>query len=298
MKALVIINPRAGKAKGSKLLYPITDSLTKAGYSVTCYSTQGHADATRVVMEQGNEYDQIICCGGDGTFQETVSGIMALKERPSVGYIPCGSTNDLARTLHIPKKAKDNLSNIVSGNGRKLDIGTFGNQYFTYISCFGAFSSISYDTPQKAKNIFGHIAYFIGGFAELIKIRPIHLRWECDGVKGEGDYYFGGVSNTTSIGGVYKLPADKVCLSDGMFELVLVQSGRKWALLRNLFTKQFNERSHNRLMILKGKHFSFDFDTPVAFTLDGEYGGEHTHIEIHCEEAAVHLTSAVPENVS
>ncbi|MBE6672945.1 MAG: diacylglycerol kinase family lipid kinase [Ruminococcaceae bacterium] len=292
MKALVIINPRAGKKKSQHLLYPITDMLTKAGYRITCYSTQGHEDATRVVKEIGNEYELIICCGGDGTFQETVSGVMALQDRPSVGYLPCGSTNDLAKTLHIPKKPEDNLNNIVSGKGKQLDIGHFNDQYFTYITCFGAFSAISYRTSQKVKNVIGHLAYIMGGFKELLHIRPIHLRWECDGEKGEGDYYFGGVSNTTSIGGVYKLPEEAVCLDDGMFEMVLIQSGKKWSLLRNLLFKKFNERSHNRLIILRGKRFTFDFDAPVAFTLDGEYGGDHTHVDICCEGGAVKLTSA------
>ena len=292
MKALVIINPRAGKKKSQHLLYPITDMLTKAGYRITCYSTQCHGDATRIVKEIGSEYDLIICCGGDGTFQETVSGIMSLTDRPVIGYLPCGSTNDLAKTLHIPKNPDDNLNNIVSGSGKKLDIGYFNDQYFTYIACFGAFSAISYRTSQKIKNVIGHLAYVIGGFKELLKIRPIHLCWECDGVKGEGDYYFGGVSNTTSIGGVYKLPSDKVCLDDGMFELVLIQSGKKWALMKSLIFKKFNECSHNRLMVLRGKNITFEFDKPTAFTLDGEFGGEHTHIDIHCEKAAVELTSA------
>ena len=292
MKALVIINPRAGKKKSQHLLYPITDMLTKAGYRITCYSTQGHEDATRIVKEIGNEYELIICCGGDGTFQETVSGVMSLEKRPRIGYLPCGSTNDLAKTLHIPKKPADNLANIIADTGRKLDIGHFNEKYFTYISCFGAFSAISYSTSQKVKNVIGHAAYMFCGIKELIKIKPIHLRWECDGKQGEGDYYFGGVSNTTSIGGVYKLPQEQVCLNDGMFEMVLVQSGKKFSLLRNMLFKRFNERSQNRLLILKGTKFTFDFDKPVAFTLDGEFGGEHTHIEIQCEKSAVQLTSA------
>ncbi len=293
MKALVIINPCAGKGRGKSLLFPITDALCKAGFCVTVYITQSSGDATRIICQCGEEYDHIICCGGDGTFQETVTGVLALDKHPCVGYIPCGTTNDLSRTLNIPHDPLLNIANIISGNHTAIDICSFGDRNFTYIASFGTFSSVSYETPQSAKNMLGHTAYVLNGIGQVFKIRPINLRWRCDEASGEGEYLFGAVSNTTSIGGVYKLPSNVVSLNDGMFELILIQNGNSnLDLLPKLIAKQYNEKSDNRILILRGKHFELDFDEPIAFTLDGEFGGMQTHVEIDCIPAAIRLSSA------
>lgn len=299
MKALVIVNPCAGKNRGKSLLFPITDALCKAGYTVTVYITQMGGDATRITEQEGENYDQIICCGGDGTFQETVTGVLHLKKRPAVGYIPCGTTNDLSRTLCIPASAEKNIENILSGSSKTLDIGMFNDRYFTYIASFGTFSSVSYETPQSVKNVLGHTAYVLNGIGQVFKIHPIHLCWTCDELSGEGDYFFGGVSNTTSIGGVYKLPASVISLDDGKFELILIESrASNLELLPDLMTKRFNEASDNRIVILKGSHFTFTFDEEVAFTLDGEYGGSHKHVEIQCLPGAICMISAdMHENI-
>ena len=293
MKALVIINPCAGKNRGKSLVFPITDALCKAGYTVTVHITQFSGDATRVVQEYGEEYDQVICCGGDGTFQETVTGVLTLNKRPCIGYIPCGTTNDLSKTLKIPAEAERNIENILSGQYIDLDIGTFGEKNFSYIASFGTFSSVSYETPQSAKNILGHTAYVLNGISQVFKIHPIHMRWQCDDCHGEGEFFFGAVSNTTSIGGIYKMPNDSVALNDGMFELILIQSGNSnFELIPKLIAKQYNEEANNRILILRGRKFVFDFDEPIPFTLDGEFGGAHSHVEINCTPAAIRFTSS------
>ena len=293
LKALVIINPCAGKNRGKSLLFPITDALCKAGYTVTVHITQEGGDATRVIEQDGEQYDQIICCGGDGTFQETVNGVLHLEKRPEVGYIPCGTTNDLSKTLNIPANAEKNIENILEGTPKPLDIGVFNGRNFTYIASFGTFSSVSYETPQSVKNVLGHTAYVLNGIGQVFKIHPIHLRWTCDDLKGEGDYFFGGVSNTTSIGGVYKLPSAAISLDDGMFELILIESrNSNLELLPDLLAKRYNEASGNRILILKGKHFTLSFDEEIPFTLDGEYGGSHKFVEIQCLQGAVNMISA------
>ncbi len=299
MKALVIINPRAGKERGKQYLFSIADALCKAGYRVTVHITQAAGDATDIVRECGDEYDRIICCGGDGTFQETVTGVLEFPTdfRPSIGYIPCGTTNDLSKSMDVPTVPDDNIANVISGNYQNMDIGVFNGRIFTYIASFGSFSSVSYETPQSAKNLLGHTAYVLNGISQVFKIHPIHMRWRCDELSGEGDYLFGGVSNTTSIGGMYKLPPAAVSLNDGMFELILVKNGEfNIDLVPKLIAKRFNEESGNRILILKGKHFRLDFDEPVPFTLDGEFGGEHTHVEIECMQDAIHFASGNTRN--
>lgn len=294
MNALVIINPRAGKERGKQYLFSIADTLCKAGYKVTVHITQASGDATNIVRNWGAEYDRIICCGGDGTFQETVTGALALPSdsRPSIGYIPCGTTNDLSKSMDVPTIPDDNIANVVSGNYQNMDIGVFNDRIFTYIASFGTFSSVSYETPQSAKNLLGHTAYVLNGISQVFKIHPIHMRWQCDELSGEGDYLFGGVSNTTSIGGMYKLPPSAVSLDDGMFELILIKNGEfNIDLVPKLIAKRFNEESGNRILILKGKHFVLDFDQPIPFTLDGEFGGEQTHVEIDCLQGAIRFAS-------
>ena len=294
MKALVIINPLAGKGRGKNHLFPIVNELCKQGYSVTSFITQSKEDATHLVSKTGDQYSIIVCCGGDGTFQEVVSGVLTLKNRPAIGYIPCGTTNDLSKTLHLTHQSAKLLDGVqFPDNYIDLDIGHFNEQNFAYIASFGSFSSVSYETPQSAKSMLGHTAYVINGISQVPKIHPIHMRWRCDGLNGEGEYFFGGVTNSLSIGGIYKLPNSVVSLNDGMFELILVQSqNTNFDILPKLLTKQPLNESDKHFLFLKGREFVFEFDEAIPFTLDGEFGGVHKNVRISCENNAIRLLTA------
>ena len=287
---LFLYNPTAGKGRVTADLAAVLDVFTKAGYLTTVYPTQGKADATRIAAELGGQFDRVVCSGGDGTLSETVSGLMQLDHPPVLGYIPFGSTNDCATTLHLPRKPRE-AALVAAGTGVPvpIDTGRLNGRPFIYVAAFGAFTKVAYDTPQELKNTFGHLAYIFAGIASLPTIAPYHMRVEFDGQSLEDDFFFGMVSNSQSIGGLKPPKAERVVLDDGLFEVTLVKKPLKLADLTDglqaLVSLSPAERS-GALVQLQARQLTFICEQPVPWTVDGEFGGSQTVNRVeNCQKA-------------
>ena len=175
-KMLFVFNPRSGKEQIKGQLMEILDIFTKAGYELRVHVTQKQKDAMEVVARLGKKVDVVVCSGGDGTLNETISGMMKLKKMPLLGYIPAGSTNDFATSLRIPKRMPLAAWDIVEGTPFAIDTGTFcEDRNFMYIAAFGAFTEVSYLTSQDRKNLLGHQAYMLEGVKSLAGLKPFHM---------------------------------------------------------------------------------------------------------------------------
>ena len=276
-KLLFIYNPLSGTGQVKGALAPILDVFTKAGWITTSYPTQCAGDASRAVRELGAQFDRIICAGGDGTLSEVVSGLMEMDSPPPVGYIPFGSTNDCAATLHLPKKPRE-AALVAAGTGvaAPTDIGLLNDRPFVYVAAFGAFTKVAYDTPQDLKNTFGHLAYIFAGIASLPSIAPYHMKVEYDGQVLEDDFFFGMVSNTQSIGGVKPPKAEQVVLDDGLFEVTLVKRPISLSDLTDGLQALINlsPADHSGVLVqFQARDLVFTCDQPVSWTVDGEFGG-------------------------
>lgn len=223
-KLLLILNPTSGTKKGTKNLAEIISVFNRADYDTSVYVTSCRGDAARAVKTLGKSADLIVCCGGDGTLNETVTGALEKDIKTPIGYIPSGSTNDFANSLHLPVNVVKAAEQITEGVPNLYDVGKFGDRYFTYVASFGAFTKASYETPQNIKNALGHIAYVLEGIQELSGIHAEHVRIEADGEIFEDDYVFGAVCNSTSIGGMLTLSSDVVDMADGKFEILLIRA--------------------------------------------------------------------------
>ena len=223
-KVLFVMNPYAGTRKGSRFLADILTRFNRADYDVTAYMTAGPGDGGEVVAKRAKDFDLVVCCGGDGTFNETVSGILRSGAQTPIGYIPAGSTNDFANSLGIPGDCLQAADRIVNGQPVAYDVGIFGDRYFSYVASFGAFTKTSYATPQNIKNALGHTAYILSGITELSQIHPEHIVMELDDETVEGDFLFGAVCNSTSVGGILTLDPKQVDMQDGKFEVLLVRA--------------------------------------------------------------------------
>lgn len=219
-KLLFLYNTHAGKGLLKSRLAAVQDALAAAGWDVTIHPTQGAGDATAVAAARAGEFDRIVCSGGDGTLHEVVAGLMGLENRPEVGYIPAGTTNDFAKNLSLPRGMEAMARVAAAGVPRPVDIGSFNDRYFIYVAAFGAFTDVAYSTPQPVKNIFGHLAYVLEGATRLGSIQAYPLTVEHDGGVEEGGFCYGMVSNTVSVGGFKGMPAEPVRLDDGLFEVV------------------------------------------------------------------------------
>ena len=281
-KLLLIVNPAAGRGAYKTNFADAMHVLSRGGFLTTLAFTAGPGDAARIASGAG-DYDLVACIGGDGTLSEVLAGLMRLDNPPPVGYLPMGTANDVATSLGLPKNdALSAARRILSGTPHPYDVGGFGaDAYFAYIAAFGAFTEVSYATPQDQKKLLGHLAYVLQGMQTLGRIESIPTRVEYDGGVFEGSLLYGSMSNSTSVGGLVHLPETMVGLGDGMSELVLVRDPGNVAAFGEMVSSVLSGRfDSENLLILHTTKARFLFDKPVAWTRDGESGGAYTDITL------------------
>lgn len=293
-KLLFVFNPHSGKAMIKNRLLDIIQSFVNEGYRVETYPTKGRADATRVINERGAEFDRVVVSGGDGTLNESISGLLNLDKKPCIGYIPTGTTNDFASNLKIPKDMKKAANIAVEGNPFDCDVGKFNDRNFLYVAAFGAFTDVAYETPQVNKNILGQLAYFFEGIKKLYNIKSYKLKLKVNGEEISGDYIFGMASNSNYVAGMKAGSKLHAALNDGLFEILLVKNPANiiefQALISDLMMQNITTECFT---VLKTNKASFEFEDDVAWTLDGEYGGTVKTADISLEEKAVRFITGI-----
>lgn len=280
-KALLIINPVSGKKLVLKHIPYIIRRLMDSGYLVTTCITSRRGEATELAAALGREYDLVCCTGGDGTLNETLTGLAREDIHVPIGYIPCGSTNDFAASHALATDIIKAADNMASGIRRLYDIGRFDHAYFSYVAAFGAFSWLSYTTDQNLKNKLGHTAYIIDGIKDAYKVRPIHMRISAGGKSYEGDYVFGAVCNSTSIAGTIELPKEVVDPSDGIFEVLLIKMPKTLADLDMIIRSIYNQDYTCTLVdFFQTTRLSIDNEPGLEWSLDGECIVPEDHFEV------------------
>lgn len=283
-RLLFIYNPHAGKGTMKNKLSDVIETYMKADFEVTVYATRREAEATEIVLEKAAQYDRVVCSGGDGTLHEVTQGLMTMppEARPVCGYIPTGTVNDFARGLKLPMRIK--LAARVSARDKikPVDIGQMNNRCFTYVCAFGAFTSVSYETPQAAKNLLGKTAYILQGMAQLGNIKAYHAVIQADEERIEDDFIFGMVSNAKSIGGFSFFKNRNVSLNDGLFEGVFIRKPRTPLELQAVLNSFVRLEPNEQILGFHGKRFVITSEEEIPFTLDGENGGSFKQTEIQC----------------
>ena len=270
-KMLFVMNPYSGMRRAARYLTDIISMFNRDGYEVITHMTGGQGDATEIVRNTAPRVDLVVCCGGDGTFNETITGVLQSGADVPIGYIPAGSTNDFASSLRLPTNILQAVQDILDGEPVSYDVGKFGDRYFSYVASFDAFTKASYATPQSIKNALGHTAYVLEGITELSQIRKEHVRMEIDGQVVEDDFLFGAISNSTSVGGILTLDPKQVDMRDGKFELLLVRAPRDLLeisdCLRALQTQKYNCAM---ITFLSTPKLTIYADPNMTWSLDGE----------------------------
>ena len=291
--ALLIVNPKAGQCKAKNNLFGVIEAISSR-YLVTVHLTESGEDATLAAREGKEKYDVIFCCGGDGTLSRVVNGCADPNDPPIIGYIPCGTANDVASTLNLPKNMPQCAKKIMCSRANPHDIGIFnGERRFVYIASFGAFTRSSYETPQAVKNALGQSAYLISGAMELGNIQKITAKVVCDGREMVyDDIALLSIANTKSAGGIVKIPDNRVALNDGRLELLIVRyptSIGMWNDIISAVSMQIFDSHSENVILLHGSHFEITTRESIAWTLDGENAGEYKKVTIDCAKSAVKL---------
>ena len=299
-KLLFVYNPRAGKEMLKPRLSDVLDIFVKAGYEVTVHPTQAYRDAYYQIKEyEVGKYDLIACSGGDGTIDEVATGMMKRREMGKdvvpVGYIPAGTTNDFAKSLHIPRKPLAAADNAVKGVPFPCDIGKFNDSVFVYIAAFGIFTDVSYETDQAVKNVLGHMAYILEGAKRIFNIPSYKIKVEHDGEVIEDEFIFGMVTNSRSVGGFSNMVGKNIVFDDGLFEVTLIKTPKNPIALQEIIAALLIEQVDSKHMYtFKTKKITFDSVEEIPWTLDGEFGGEQDYVEIENVQKAMEIM--VPEN--
>ena len=290
MQVLLILNPAAGKKKARTGLCDIVEGFCRADCQVTVFTTLRAGHAARLAAEYAPSHDLIVCCGGDGTLNEVVAGLLASGCPKPLGYIPAGTTNDFAASLRLPRNMAKATEAILKGAPHQLDAGIFNDRYFVYIASFGAFTEASYAAPQNAKNAFGHLAYVLEGLKDLTAIRPFPMTVEADGRRYEGPFLFGSVSNTTSIGGMVKLPPALVEMGDGRLEVLLIRPPQNAGELTRIL-QCLQKQAYDGELVNLFQTASLDVQCPEPFSwsLDVERAEGGKQLHIRCLPHAVTL---------
>lgn len=289
-KLLFIMNPYAGMRRANRSLADILSLFNSRGCEVTVHMTAGPGDGARVVEERAREMDLVVCAGGDGTFNETVTGLLRSGTDLPVGYIPCGSTNDFANSLNLPTNVMRAAQMIMDGSPIPYDVGRFGDRYFSYVASFGAFTKASYSTPQNVKNALGHVAYILEGAKELFQIPKEHVLFETDGGSFEGDYIFGAISNSTSVGGILTLDPNVVDMQDGKFELMLVRPPKDAGELMSFLQALSNQKYDTPMLTFQAaSRLTVRANPEMPWTLDGEKEEGHQVVTVENLHRAIRL---------
>ena len=297
-KMLFIMHPFSGQKKAGKHLADILLLFNQAGYEVLTCMTTAPGSAVEIVGKYGKNADIIVCCGGDGTLNETITGMLRNGVEAPIGYIPAGTTNDFASSLKISANPLQAAQDIIEGEPIAYDVGKFGDRFFSYVASFGAFTKSSYTTPQNIKNALGHTAYVLSGISELSQLRKEHIRMEIDGDVVEDDFLFGAISNSTSVGGVLTLDPSRVDMGDGLFEILMVRSPRNLTEIAECI-QAVQTQKYNCAMITfrSAKHIRIFANPQMLWTLDGEREDGHEMVEAKNLHHAIRLIQKVKKDV-
>ena len=293
-KLLFIMNPYSGMRRAAKYLADIIALFNRNGYDVTTHMTAGHQDATQVAQRLAPEMDLVVCCGGDGTLNETIAGILASGVDVPIGYIPSGSTNDFAVSLKMSMNIMQAAADIMEGEPVHYDVGKFGDRYFTYVASFGSFAKICYATPQYVKNALGHTAYILEGISELSQIKTEHVRLEIDDDVVEDDFLLGTITNSTSVGGILTLDPSVVDMADGLMEVLLVRAPRNVMEITECIQAVQNQKYNCSMITFRSAHkVKIYASADMPWTLDGEKEEGHEEVTAQNIHHAIRLIRKV-----
>ena len=281
----LIINPKAGAGTfgTEEKALGIVSLLTERGYDTDVKFTSAQGHATELAKEYAAKSDIIVCCGGDGTLNETVGGIIASGENTPIGYIPAGTTNDFAKTLKIPKDITEAVNIISAEHGVSLDVGEIKDgKRFVYVASFGLFTNVTYSTSQNTKNKLGYMAYVLDGIKSLSDIKTHRAKITADGEVYEGEFIFGAITNSLSIGGVMNFAPADVVLNDGKFEVLLIKMPKTLTQLGNIAVNLLNKKYNSSDVIFThASRIITEFEQPTPLTFDGEYAGTFDNVHIN-----------------
>lgn len=295
-RAIVLLNGKAGNNFGRRNCLRILERLYQAGYEtlVIPVGPDNPMDLPTFFNERADSFDLCVSVGGDGSLHHAVNGMLKSGCDQPIAYIPCGTTNDFAKSLELNTDL-NSPEPLFKKTILKLDAGLFNKEYFTYVAAFGALTDVSYNTPQEAKNALGYTAYALNSLSELPNSlnAKIKVKIESDEYCDEGTYMYGSVSNCYSVAGVHTPLLGNVSLNDGLFEVILIKSPKNITELleitSSLLSGEISPSARSLFKLFSTRKVTFTFQEETEWTLDGEFGGKLTKAAVSVRKQKLKL---------
>ena len=233
-KCIIIYNPNSGRKEVEKYL-PEIKKIIETKYDEVFFQKTKYKGHAIEIVEKLPNVDLVMSFGGDGTFNEVMTGDLKRKNPLLLTHIPVGTTNDIGAMLGYTKDILSNVKLSLNGRIKDFDIGLINKHPFIYVAGFGKYTNISYDTPRPLKKKIGHLAYLKGAFHTFFqKTKLYDVSYEVNGEKYRGLFSFIIISNANHIAGVKNIYKD-VLLDDNKFEVVLCTISKKKDILKSLY---------------------------------------------------------------
>ncbi len=274
-KAIVLLNGKAGNNYGKRNAFRILEEIYAEGYEALVIPSgpDSGIDTEEIIREHREWFDCCIVVGGDGTLHHAVNSLLRNNCTQPVLYLPCGTTNDFAKSLGIP------TDSFARADRMTLDAGVFNEEYFTYVAAFGALTDVSYSTNQDIKNVLGYTAYALSSLQAIpsgLETR-IHAQIESKEYSGSGEFLYASISNCYSVAGVRTPILKDAKLDDGKLEVVLIKAPENITeiidIAGTLVSGDIQSENNRHVVLFQTSKVTFTFDEPVEWTLDGDFGG-------------------------
>lgn len=271
-KCVMIYNSKSGKNKSNDLISKFTEIIEQYGYTLEIIFTKRKGHGSAIMKKLPDDIDLVIAAGGDGTFNEVLTGNLKRDKKLLIAQLPLGTTNDVGIMYGYGKNYIDDLDMLLNGTIKNIDACLINNRPYTYCACIGNLVNISYETPRRLKEKYGRIGYIIYGIKKLKgKLKVYDIKYTIDKKKYKGKYSFIFITNSSRIAGVDNIYPD-VKLDDNKFEVLFCNIKSKASLIKTLYlfkTKDISEIPNCEYFKTDNLKIEFD-DVPESWCLDGE----------------------------
>lgn len=265
-KLLVVINPISGTGKQKGIEKNIISGLDSKKYDVEIIHTQYAGHASLIVKEAiEKSFKTIVVVGGDGTVNEVAK--VLVDTDITLGIIPCGSGNGLARHLGIPMNTKRAIDSINTFVRHQIDTISINDHKCINVAGIGFDALISYEFANMTKR--GLFSYFISIIKNYFSYKNQTYSVEINGQTKIIKAFLFSIANSSQYGNNAFI-APTACIEDGLVDIVAIRKPNIFQI-PTIVIAIFNKSIHNTLLCktLEAKEFTITHSNEIAH-IDGE----------------------------
>jgi len=285
-KILLILNPSSGFISKDIAVSLILKKLRRHFASVSLVHTNSPLHACEITRQGLKHFDIFVAFGGDGTVNSVASSL--IDTHKTLGILPGGSGNGLARNLNIPLSWLRALDTLISGQDVFIDAGKINGNCFFNVAGMGLDGLISkkFNLESKTRGILPYVYFALKGYLEMPQFR-VRITTETD--EFEDDFMLLALANFRQYG-AKAIIAPHASPYDRLLDLCLLKKSKliqSSLNIQRLFTGNIDKYPFYKSFKFERVHIR-SLNEPIPFHFDGEYGGsEFMDYDVHVLPAAI-----------